>query len=325
MMKTVCMIIPYFGKLPNYFNLWLESVKYNKDFDFYLITDDRTKYEYPQNVRLSYATFEQLKNRIQGLYDFKINLKNPYKLCDFRPAYGEIFEEEIKDYDFWGYCDIDLIFGDIKKFVTNDILEQFDKINLHGHFSLYKNNEECRKLYRKKWKDLIEYDYVFKRDWSYHFDEYPGIAYYCEYEGVKTIDIENYADIGWLTNKFVKKYDRSKRIDDQENIKQIFYWNKGSLINLIKEDYGIVKEEYMYIHLQKRKMKNSVKDTKVAYFIVPNEFIQGEYEEVVGRIEEYCIDSECEQKNIFKRECIANRFKLEYWRKKIKFLNKRWK
>ena len=40
-------------------------------------------------------TFESLRNRIQKLYDFKISLEKPYKLCDYKPAYGEIFKPEI--------------------------------------------------------------------------------------------------------------------------------------------------------------------------------------------------------------------------------------
>ncbi|WP_430521799.1 DUF6625 family protein [Lactobacillus gallinarum] len=32
--NRVVIIIPYFGKFPNYFNFWLKSALENKDFDF---------------------------------------------------------------------------------------------------------------------------------------------------------------------------------------------------------------------------------------------------------------------------------------------------
>lgn len=323
-MVTICLVIPYFGKLPDYFNLWLESVKYNSDINFLIFADDKTKYEYPENVTVNYVTFKEIKDRIQKLYDFKINLKKPYKLCDFRPAFGEIFAEELKIYDFWGYCDIDLIFGDIRKFVTDDILNEYDKINLHGHFSLFKNNEKMRTLYKVKRKELVEYDYVFRRDWSYHFDEYPGISYICEYEGIKTIAIEEYADIGWLTHKFVKRYAHASRADDSDDIKQIFHWNSGKIVDIIKYNNSVIQEEYMYVHLQKRNMKNTIDSIKNEYFIVPNEFIQDDFEDVVNNIEKYCKNDECEQVEKFRRECFWNRFKIEYWIMKIKMAHKKW-
>ena len=36
----VCVIGVYFGKLPEYFNLWLKSCEYNKDIDFLIVSDN---------------------------------------------------------------------------------------------------------------------------------------------------------------------------------------------------------------------------------------------------------------------------------------------
>jgi hypothetical protein len=97
----ICFIIPYFGKLPNNFDIFLNSCKYNKTINYLLVTDDKTYYEYPDNFRVEYMSFDHLKNKIQNKYDFKINLSKPYKLCDFKPAYGDIFNEYLSEYDFW--------------------------------------------------------------------------------------------------------------------------------------------------------------------------------------------------------------------------------
>ena len=59
--KKICLIILYFGKLPNYFDLWLNSCKYNSSIDFLIFTDDRTEYDYPKNVRVIYTSFEKIK------------------------------------------------------------------------------------------------------------------------------------------------------------------------------------------------------------------------------------------------------------------------
>lgn len=34
-MKKACFIIPYYGKFPDYFPLWLNSAQYNTEYDFY--------------------------------------------------------------------------------------------------------------------------------------------------------------------------------------------------------------------------------------------------------------------------------------------------
>ena len=39
MKNRIAFVIPYFGKLPDYFHLWLVSAKYNKDYDFFLFSD----------------------------------------------------------------------------------------------------------------------------------------------------------------------------------------------------------------------------------------------------------------------------------------------
>ena len=58
------------------------------------------------------------------LVDFEIVLNEPYDLCDFKVAYGEIFQEYLEPYDFWGFCDCDLIYGDIRHFLTEELLEK---------------------------------------------------------------------------------------------------------------------------------------------------------------------------------------------------------
>lgn len=132
--SSICLVVLYFGKLPNYFDLWLTSCKYNKTINFLLFTDDKTKYDYPNNVEVIYTTFEGIRNQIQSKFDFKISLERPYKLCDFKPAYGYIFNEYLKEYDFWGHCDLDVVFGNLRKYLPEKILLNYDKIYRHRSF-----------------------------------------------------------------------------------------------------------------------------------------------------------------------------------------------
>lgn len=144
MNKNIVMIIPYFGKVPDYFNLWLKSAESNPNFTFYIYTDLDFNVNENSNVKIKHITFCKLVDKIKCLFGDDIKLKNPYKLCDYKPAYGLIFQDDIKEFDFWGFCDIDLIFGDLNKFISSSVYDEYDKIFYHGHFSLFKN---CKKMY----------------------------------------------------------------------------------------------------------------------------------------------------------------------------------
>ena len=102
-MKKIAYILPYFGHLPKEFGFWLISCQMNPTVDWLLFTDDRTKFNYPPNVKVTYCTFEDIKNKAQACFDFQIVLDRPYKLCDYKAAYGDIFKTELTGYDYWGY------------------------------------------------------------------------------------------------------------------------------------------------------------------------------------------------------------------------------
>ena len=123
-MKTAAFILPYFGKFPNYFQLYLNSCGNNKNYDWYIFTDDTTEYDYPENVFVEYVNFSDFSNLIKNKFEDEVALNYPKKLCDFKPLYGYVFSSLIKDYPYWGYCDCDLIFGKIDNFIKYSQLNQ---------------------------------------------------------------------------------------------------------------------------------------------------------------------------------------------------------
>ena len=54
-MKKVAYVIPYFGKFPKGFDLFLMSCRNNPTIDWLIFTDDHTSYEYPSNVKVYYC------------------------------------------------------------------------------------------------------------------------------------------------------------------------------------------------------------------------------------------------------------------------------
>jgi hypothetical protein len=171
--KTIALLVCYFGKLPWYFEYFVHSCKYNPSVDFYIITDDKTYANtLPANVKLIYKTLPEVRQTASKKLGFDTHIPNGYKLCDFKPAFGFIFFELIRNYAFWGFCDIDVIFGNIRDFMTDELLENYDLVStrpdwIPGCFLLFKNNFKMNTLFMKS-KD---YKKVFTNEKHYCFDE----------------------------------------------------------------------------------------------------------------------------------------------------------
>lgn len=173
MTKSVIIITCYFGKFPWYFSYFLHSCLYNPSIDFFIITDNRTAIlDKPQNVKIVYKTLDDIKATASEKLGFTVNINDPYKLNDFKPAYGFLFPEIIEGYDFWGHSDLDVIYGNIREFLNNEMLNGYDFISPRhdyttGCFCLYRNNEIMNTFFMRS-KD---YKLIFSNTKHYCFDE----------------------------------------------------------------------------------------------------------------------------------------------------------
>ena len=83
-----------------YFPYYLHSCRYNPDIDFLIFTDNQDIPTYlPENVKIIPYSIEQFKVDAANKLWFEVTVESGYKLCDFKPAYGFIFSDWIKDYD----------------------------------------------------------------------------------------------------------------------------------------------------------------------------------------------------------------------------------
>lgn len=271
-MKTINIIIPYFGDFPNYFPFFLESCKYNPTINWTIITDNSNEYSYPTNVKVITESFDEIRKKIQNCFGFKISLEAPYKLCDYRPAFATIFPEIVKGYDFWGYGDVDLIYGNLRRYLTDEVLNN-DKIFVLGHFSLIRNIAENNLVFTDDYCGEKLYKNVFTSPSSFNFDEQfrdrPNINNLFEIREKSIYKRKHMADIYTKSSDF-----RLDLGNGNPEIKKnsFFLWNKGELIRYVKTANNIDKEEYMYIHLQKRKMNVAVSNYSSLYKIIPNSF-----------------------------------------------------
>jgi hypothetical protein len=171
--QSIALIICYYGEFPWYFSYFVHSCKHNPSINFYIITDNKTLTSpLPDNVKLIYKTLEETSFLATQKLGFEVSMDYSYKLCDFKPAYGFIFSEILKDYDFWGYGDLDVIFGNIRNFATETMLENYDLMSIQpywlpGCFSLFRNTPKLNTLFMQS-KD---YEKVFRSRKHYCFDE----------------------------------------------------------------------------------------------------------------------------------------------------------
>lgn len=251
-MFSIAYIIPYFGKLPNGFDVWLKSCERNPTVDWLLFTDDggssSRAYHYPKNVHVTYMTFEQMREKIQACFDFQISLEKPYKLCDFKPTYGEVFKEELKGYDFWGFCDLDLIWGNIRKFMTDDVLSKYKRIGQQGHSMLFRNEAAINCVYRTV-LPTVNYQDILSDSASRAFDENGLRMIYSEL-GIETFYEINFAHLfKYDANFYVGLLPNS---EDYKNWRQVFTWKDGCLERKYLHEGEVHSEEFMYVHYWRR-------------------------------------------------------------------------
>lgn len=273
----VVFIIPYFGKFNNYFPLFLKSCEANADLcDWLIFTDDRTNHKYPSNVVVKYCKFKWLQKRIRDKFDFEVSIEKPYKLCDYKPAYGYIFEDYISGYSHWGHCDIDLIFGKLSDFLNDKVLRSYEKIFNLGHCTIYQNSQDNNRLFMCDLNGIARYKIVYSSNKNHSFDEeYNNSVNNIFQQNQKRIFEKSYA-----ANIFTKSSDfrlsrmeiESKEYKIEKKKKAFFIWNDGVLVRKEMKKGRVLTKEYMYIHLQSRPMKMSVLLNKDVFKIIPNSF-----------------------------------------------------
>nr|GFC31806.1 hypothetical protein [Tanacetum cinerariifolium] len=155
----------WFGKFPSYFDYFLRSCSYNRDIDFIIFTDNADVPVGPglENIFFKSLTLDLFNKLATEKLACEVALVNGYKLCDIKPFYGKIYEDFIAGYEFWGFCDVDIILGNLSAVLTLSYLQRFDVISSHsqylaGPFSLLRNTPEVNLLFSKSqdWQKVVQ-------------------------------------------------------------------------------------------------------------------------------------------------------------------------
>lgn len=151
-MKKIVLTAVYFGVWPCWFPAFLASCAANPEIDWLVITDCEIEGLDYSNIRFVPMALEAFNLRASEALGIDVK-KKPYTHDDIRPAYGHVLRDFYEGYDFWGHVDVDVVWGCVRKFVTDSILESCDILSSRqnafaGHFTLYRNNSNINSIYR---------------------------------------------------------------------------------------------------------------------------------------------------------------------------------
>ncbi|MDR2837065.1 MAG: hypothetical protein LBV49_00600 [Azonexus sp.] len=235
---SICFLIPYFGKWPFWFPFFLESCRYNPSIQWIFYTDCGIPETVPGNVTFIETTFENYCKKISGSLEINFRPGSAYKLCDIKPAIGLIHQDDLSEYDFWAYGDIDLVYGDIRRYFSASRLAKHDIFSTHsrrisGHLCLVRNNEKMRNAFKsvRNWKNLLSNkehvtfdESAFSRLFVRHKNWPIWLARLAKPLNPWTRAIEHIEAFSTPNRKVAWT-------DGSYDFPTVWYWNKGSLTN----------------------------------------------------------------------------------------------
>lgn len=256
------------GEWPWYFPYFVQSCRYNPSIDFIVFTDNKFKFQnLPDNFCIIDYSIPQFVKDASDALGFEVKVDRGYKLCDFKPAYGDIFRDQTQGYDFWGYCDLDIIFGNIRRFMTEELLDEYGVISarhdyLTGSFTLYRNSLFNNQIF----KFSKDYKRIYTEPHNFCFDE-TNYAFTLFEQGVSYKEIRTEVEsMTHVVKKLQEEGELKAYFEFQilEGLPGDMVWNKGVLT--YRGEF-----EVMYYHLIK--MKTVYSEDNEPITSVPEKFL----------------------------------------------------
>lgn len=281
-MKSIVLIFPYFGKLPVQYKMWRESALRNPSVDFMFFTD--ADVEPAPNIIVHKMQFYDFQQLTQKAFDFTIVLDRPYKLCEYKQAYGYILHDYIKKYDFWGFGDLDLVYGDIRSFLTDSVLQHTFLLGW-GHLTLLRNDDDANTYFMKQIDGYQNYKDAFTTSKITFFDEYDHNGCSDKWRDCRPNDC-------WLEWPFdnASKPKQSYHFNSlTRGWKQVVFEHIDNKLYMIRFNNGKKeRKESLYAHFQHRPfMKDRVKNYD-HFLITPRAIIDYPQSLTTLKLKFYC-------------------------------------
>lgn len=250
-------VIDYFqGKWPEWFPLFLETCRWNPTVNWLFHTDCPVVETHIDNVAFQHMTYEAYVDHVNRKLNVRFHPKSNYKLCDLRPMYGVLWEEDIRGFDFFGYGDLDVVYGNIRDFYTSEVLEN-DVISTHewclsGHLCLLRNCEPVKLAFERipGWKSMLELDVHARLDEDYFIDAFVGSNWRVSRVrkllwrlNGRTKVVGKHRESLYLKEQYTTPLTPTKWIAGICDHPQAWYWRDGKLTN---DRDG--ERQFIYLH-----------------------------------------------------------------------------
>ncbi len=242
---SILVIVPYFGPWPEWMPFFLLSCRHNPTVNWLVVSDRSALPATAPNVRLLQTPFPEYKAAFERCLGIDLPWDEPYKLCDLKPMLGLLHGDAVRGFDFWGYGDLDLVYGDIRRIYGEAVLRH-DVVSSHdwlvaGHFSLFRNRPRWINAFRhvRGWQTAI-------RDPSYRSVDESGMAALLLPSGAWARRFRFLSS--WRRNTyFVEQYTTAlppnRWIDGSPDFPDTWYWRRGRLT--ADKAPG---REFLYVH-----------------------------------------------------------------------------
>lgn len=226
----ILVLVPYFGPWPEWTEFFLATCRWNRSVDWLFLGDAGPPGRLASNLRHVPMTLAELRDVAQRRIGCAIDMRRAYKICDLRLAFGRIFDEHLAGYDCFGWSDIDIVYGDLRRFLTPELLEHdvitFNEEHLSGHLTFVRNAPRARDLH------LALPDFLSQVGGAeyHHLDEpHPGALSGFRVHARESFNTPLSKLIPWRDGRFVFPTE--------------WRWRDGSLTNDL--DTGV---EFLYLH-----------------------------------------------------------------------------
>lgn len=244
MRPGIAIVNTFFGTPPFWFPAFLLSCARNPDVRWLIYTDIAADMSLPPNVEFRPTTLTQLNQRASDTLGVRIDVQPQFlkKLCDLKPAYGVIFADDLRPFDFWAHADVDQIWGNVRAFMTDELLRTRDLISarhykLCGHFTLFRNAAETNRLFERV-PDVFD---MLSDPRHFRIDERQFTTYLRE--SLELTPPPPLPRIEWQHDLTMSaKYQRALEDSPTGNL----WWRNG-------RTFGTEGKELMYLHFNKLK------------------------------------------------------------------------
>lgn len=249
-LKSIRFFIVWFGRWPGWMRFFLASCAANPTVDWLIITDCPDRDDLPANVTLRRTTLEDYRAFIDAGLGITCAWDDAYKLCDLRPAFGRLHADDIAGFDYWGYGDLDVVYGDMRHFLSDEVLTR-DIVSGHagkcaGHFVLVRNEDRLNRAFERVrgWKEKLaaaRHHGFDERHWSNILVKPAGhplhrrlkMAWESPFMGCN----------GWFEEQYSTCLPGLVWIDGTTNFPTEWIWDHGHLTTNVSGD-----REFLYCH-----------------------------------------------------------------------------